>query len=68
MNALTKLVKEGGLRKVGIAVTVIASSTFLLYSGALESADYMKLTIGLCAAFFGANTFEHKAEDKKKKK
>jgi len=69
MDFLKELLKEGGLRKVGIAVVMVGTSTYLVAVGKLPPENYMTLMQWIVGGFFGANTIEHflgKAEADKK--
>jgi len=66
MDYLKELLKEGGLRKVAIAVIITASSTYLLKIGVLPAEQYMQLMQALIYGFFGANVCEYIFKGKKK--
>ena len=62
-----------GMRKVFIAVYVIAVNALLLKWGVLPADDYKVVVLAIVAGFFGANMFENRGkpepqpkDDKKK--
>lgn len=60
--------RAAGMRKVFVAVYIIAVNGLLLKWGVLPADDYKVILLAIIAGFFGANVFEHKTKPEEPKK
>ncbi len=60
LEALSKFMKESGMRKVGSGLYIYSLNSVLVYLKAIDGAEFKALGVIIVLALMGANAYEHK--------